>query len=111
MQEWGDKNRGASGGWRGCSFRGPKGTLPIRTSFRLMPHHEATNAPFLAIEEDMHASAGRLFVDLIAEYFAATAEGSGHVSTPRSAEELFTRFDEPLPAEGRPLEEVVRRLS
>ncbi len=59
----------------------------------------------------MGADAGRLFVDLVADYFAATAEGSGHVSTPRTAAELFARFDEPLPASGRPLEEVVRRLS
>jgi L-2,4-diaminobutyrate decarboxylase len=72
--------------------------------------HDAA-APLLAIEEDMTAGAGRLFVDLVAGYFAATRDATGHVSTPRSAQELSARFDEPLPAAGRPLEEIVRRLS
>lgn len=80
-------------------------------STRVTPHPDAIAAPLLALEEDMKAGAGRLFVDLVAEYFAATREESGHVSTPRTAEELWARFAEPLPAEGRPLEEVVRRLS
>ena len=64
-----------------------------------------------ALEEDMRAGAGQLFVDLVAEYFAATRESSGHVSTPRTASELYARFAEPLPAVGRPLAEIVRRLS
>lgn len=59
----------------------------------------------------MGAGAGRLFVDLVAEYFAATCESSGHVSTPRTANELRERFAESLPAAGRPLAEIVRRLS
>ena len=82
-----------------------------RTSPRVTSDTDAIAAPLLALEEDMKAGAGRLFVDLVAEYFAATREASGHVSTPRTADELLARFAEPLPAEGRPLEEVVRRLS
>jgi L-2,4-diaminobutyrate decarboxylase len=52
-----------------------------------------------------------MFVDLVADYFAATREGSGQVSTPRSAEELAERFREPLPEHGRPLAEIVRALA
>lgn len=64
-----------------------------------------------AIESDTGAEAGELFVSLVADYFAATRDGGGSVSTPRSAEELAARFAEPLPARGRPLREVVDRLS
>jgi len=59
----------------------------------------------------MDAEAGQLFVALVADYFAGTREGRGPVSTPLTAEELAVRFDEPLPAKGRPLRDVVRRLS
>lgn len=64
-----------------------------------------------AIESDMSEQSGRLFVGLVSNYFAATRNGGGPVSTPRSAEELAARFAEPLPAVGRPLREVVERLS
>ena len=59
----------------------------------------------------MGAEAGQLFVALVADYFAATREGAGAVSTPRSAEELAARFAEPLPVFGRPLGEIVDRLA
>ena len=59
----------------------------------------------------MRPDAGRLFVDLVAEYFAATRTGSGQVSTPRSAEELAARFENPLPEQGRPLEAIARALA
>lgn len=77
----------------------------------------STSAPDLAaeslraIESDMGEEAGRLFVGLVANYFRATRDGKGPVSTPRTAEELAARFAEPLPAMGRPLREVVNRLS
>jgi L-2,4-diaminobutyrate decarboxylase len=77
----------------------------------LTPQHDGIAATLLSLEEDMSAGAGQLFVDLVAEYFAATRESSGHVSTPRTAQELYGRFAEPLPATGRPLAEIVRRLS
>lgn len=72
--------------------------------------NDAVAASLLALEEDMEADAGRLFVDLVAAYFAATRDGSGRVSTGRSADELAARFAEPLPAAGQPLSEIVRRL-
>ncbi|MFI5243485.1 MAG: pyridoxal phosphate-dependent decarboxylase family protein [Gemmatimonadales bacterium] len=72
--------------------------------------HDAIDASLDALEEDAAAPAGRLFVDLVAEYFAATRDGSRRVSTGRSADELAARFDEPLPRAGRPLTEIVRRL-
>ena len=72
--------------------------------------NDAIAASLFALEEDMEAPAGRLFVDLVAEYFAATRDGSGRVSTGHSADELAARFAEPLPAAGRPLSEIVRRL-
>ncbi|MEO8879759.1 MAG: pyridoxal-dependent decarboxylase [Gemmatimonadaceae bacterium] len=72
--------------------------------------HDRTRAPLGALDEDMKSDAGRLFVDLVAGYFASTRDGSGHVSTPRTAEELSTRFAGALPAVGRPLEEIVRQL-
>jgi L-2,4-diaminobutyrate decarboxylase len=59
----------------------------------------------------MGPDAGRLFVDLVADYFAATRTGSGQVSTPRSAEELAARFERPLPQHGRPLAEIARDLA
>jgi glutamate/tyrosine decarboxylase-like PLP-dependent enzyme len=58
----------------------------------------------------MSSASGALFVDLVAGYFAATREGAGQVSTPRTAEELTARFADVLPMEGRPLVEIVERL-
>jgi L-2,4-diaminobutyrate decarboxylase len=59
----------------------------------------------------MSSAAGELFVDLVAEYFAATRSGTGQVSTPRSADELASRFADALPAHGKPLDEIVKRLA
>jgi L-2,4-diaminobutyrate decarboxylase len=61
-------------------------------------------------EADAGAEAGAAFVRLVAEYYAETRRGEGAVSTPRSAGEIARRFDEPLPAGGRPLDAVVERL-
>lgn len=62
------------------------------------------------IEADCTHAAARPFIDLTLEYLAATREGTGRVSTARTAAELAQRFDEPLPRVPRPLEEVVQRL-
>jgi L-2,4-diaminobutyrate decarboxylase len=59
----------------------------------------------------MSPAAGELFVDLVAEYFAATRSGTGQVSTPRSAGDLASRFADALPNHGKPLEEIVKRLA
>lgn len=103
MQEWGD-------GQPGGSFRMNSNNLSPRTSTRVTAQHNHTRATLLALDEDMEADAGQLFVDLVAGYFAATRGGSGHVSTPRTVEELWARFAEPLPAKGRSLSEIVARL-
>lgn len=62
------------------------------------------------LDADASPEAGALFLDLVARYLASTARGEGPVSTALSAAELYARFDEPLPREGRPLAEVVERL-
>jgi L-2,4-diaminobutyrate decarboxylase len=77
----------------------------------LTAHSDSSAATLRAIEEDMGPHAGRLFVNLVADYFAATRSGAGQVSTPRSAEELAARFEEPLPQHGRPLAEIARALA
>ena len=62
------------------------------------------------IERDMRLDAGMQFTELVARYLAETRAGDGPVSTPRSSAQLAERFDEPMPNEGRPLEEIVARL-
>src|SRR6476661_6455800 len=82
-----------------------------RTSSRVPPELDRASATLLALEEDMHATSGALFVDLVSEYFAATREGAGQVSTPRSADELAARFSDALLMRGKPLAEIVQRLT
>ncbi|MBK9374799.1 MAG: aminotransferase class V-fold PLP-dependent enzyme [Holophagales bacterium] len=62
------------------------------------------------LEDDALAPAAEAFTRIAVDYFAATRTGEGPVSTPLGAAELARRFDEPLPVDGRPLEEVVERL-
>jgi L-2,4-diaminobutyrate decarboxylase len=62
------------------------------------------------LERDTSVEAATAFAALVSGYFAATATGDGRVSTPESPASLAGRFDEPLPAEGRPLADVVARL-
>ena len=47
---------------------------------------------------------------MIARYLAGTREGHGGVSSSTDPAVLASRFDEPLPIEGRPLAEVLARL-
>jgi glutamate/tyrosine decarboxylase-like PLP-dependent enzyme len=75
------------------------------------PQPDRSVATLQALEEDMSAASGALFLDLVARYFAATRDGTGPVSTPRSATELAARFSDVLPVEGRPLAEIVERLA
>lgn len=75
------------------------------------PHIDNASAVLRALEEDTSSAAGALFVDLVAEYFAATRTGDGQVSTSRSADELAERFADALPRHGRPLDEIVERLA
>jgi glutamate/tyrosine decarboxylase-like PLP-dependent enzyme len=75
------------------------------------PQIDRSAATLLALEEDMSAASGSLFLELVAEYFAATRQAAGQVSTPRSAGVLAARFADALPMEGRPLAEIVERLA
>lgn len=67
--------------------------------------------PLIAqLDADRSRESGALFLDLIASYLEQTAAGSGPVSSTRTPEELARRFEEPLPLDGHPLAQVVRRL-
>ena len=63
-----------------------------------------------ALEDDMARETGGRFLDLVARYMAATREASGPVSTPLAAADIAERFDEPMPASGRSMRDVVSRL-
>src|SRR5438067_925836 len=61
-------------------------------------------------ESDAERDTGERVVALVAEYLARTRDGEGPVSTGLAPAELARRFDEPLPARGRPLDEVLARV-
>src|SRR4051812_37546363 len=50
---------------------------PQRTSYRLTQDIENASPVLESLEEDMSSEAGGLFVDIVAEYFAATRRGAG----------------------------------
>jgi L-2,4-diaminobutyrate decarboxylase len=62
------------------------------------------------LEGDAATAAAHAFARLIVEYFADTRSGDGRVSTARTPAEIASRFEEPLPLEGRPLADVLERL-
>jgi len=62
------------------------------------------------IEADAEASVGARFVDVTAEYFANTRDRNRRVSTAHTPGELAARFDEPIPASGRSVDDVLRRI-
>ncbi len=62
------------------------------------------------IEADCDAAVGRAFVALAAEYFAQTRNRDSRVSTPHTPSGLAPRFDEPMPREGRSIDDVIARL-
>ncbi|HJU64291.1 MAG TPA: aminotransferase class V-fold PLP-dependent enzyme [Gemmatimonadaceae bacterium] len=63
-----------------------------------------------ALESDAEREAGLRFVELVAAYMTGTRDASGPVSTPLMPAEIAPRFEEPMPADGRPLAEVVARV-
>jgi L-2,4-diaminobutyrate decarboxylase len=65
---------------------------------------------FADLERDAEAPVAEAFARIAVEYFAATRSGEGRVSTAHGPDELARRFDEPLPASGRPIGEVLERL-
>jgi L-2,4-diaminobutyrate decarboxylase len=70
-----------------------------------------TSRVFDDLADDARADAGTAFVRLVADYFAATADRLGPVSTPLTPAELAARFDAPMPAEGRPLDDVLAQVA
>jgi L-2,4-diaminobutyrate decarboxylase len=62
------------------------------------------------IEADTSLGTGEQFAGVTARYFESTRSGKGQVSTPFSAEELASRFDEGFPVDGRPVAEIIARL-
>ena len=58
----------------------------------------------------MAPEVGARFVELIADYFAATRDGSGPVSTGLAPAELLARFADPPPSGPRSIEAVVDAL-
>lgn len=69
-----------------------------------------TAALLAELEADMSFENGAKFLKIAADYFAETRKGEGPVSTLLDKATLAQRFDEPLPMEMQPLDEVVRRL-
>jgi L-2,4-diaminobutyrate decarboxylase len=69
------------------------------------------SVPLNEFELDSRREAGALFLELVCRYLDETRTGEGPVSSRCSPDELLARFREPLPREGRPLREVVERLS
>ncbi len=59
----------------------------------------------------MSMDAGALFLRLAVEYFSATRDAGGPVSTALDAATIAQRFDEPLPRDGRPLQEIAARVA
>jgi L-2,4-diaminobutyrate decarboxylase len=62
------------------------------------------------IEADADANVARAFASLAAEYFTITRSREGRVSTAHTAAGLAARFDEPLPDEGHPIDEILARI-
>ncbi len=58
----------------------------------------------------MERDAALPFVDLASRYFLRTRDGADPVSTALSSAEIAARFDEPMPQNGRPLNEVAWRI-
>jgi L-2,4-diaminobutyrate decarboxylase len=66
---------------------------------------------FTDLDLDASRDSGSLFVDLVARHLEETRAGAGPVSTSLSVEEIASRFDEPLPREGRSLRGVAERVA
>jgi L-2,4-diaminobutyrate decarboxylase len=62
------------------------------------------------LEAESGAAAASAFAQLVVDYLAGTRTGAGRVSTALGPAELAERFAEPLPADGRPLADVIERL-
>ncbi|HEY3383632.1 MAG TPA: pyridoxal-dependent decarboxylase [Vicinamibacterales bacterium] len=63
-----------------------------------------------SLESDASIETAQAFARLVVDYLAATRTSEGRVSTGLSPSELARRFDEPLPAGGHPIDEILARL-
>ena len=75
------------------------------------PTDNSERAVLAALALDARADAGHAFVELVAKYLGETAGEQRAVSPGRDPAEVARRFEEALPAEGRPLDEVIARLA
>ena len=71
----------------------------------------AERAVLDAIELDAQAAAGHRFADLVAGYLAEARAEERPVSSATDPADVIRRFDEPLPIDGRPLDDVIARLA
>jgi L-2,4-diaminobutyrate decarboxylase len=69
------------------------------------------DSPFSHLDDDLAPGEAERFLSLTHAHLTGAPAGRGAVSTPLSRDELYALFDEPLPTEGLPLEEVVRRVA
>lgn len=65
---------------------------------------------FDLLEQDMERDAALPFIDLASRYFLRTRDGTDPVSTALTSAEIARRFDEPLPLDGHPLNDVAERI-
>jgi L-2,4-diaminobutyrate decarboxylase len=62
------------------------------------------------VEGDTDRRVGMRFVDATADYFSATRDGTGPVSTRLTPAEIASRFSEAIPLDGHSIDEVVARI-
>ena len=63
-----------------------------------------------ALEHDSTAEAALEVTSVATRYFESTRRGEGPVSSGVSPNEIAARFDEPMPEQGKALEEIVARV-
>jgi len=67
--------------------------------------------PLSDLDRDLAPPEAERFLALATAYLSDAREGEGAVSTSLSRDELYALFDEPLPADGVPLDELARRIA
>jgi L-2,4-diaminobutyrate decarboxylase len=77
----------------------------------MRPTPDSLAALLQDLERDGGREAAGAFTKLAVEYLAATRTGEGSVSTARTPSDLSARFEEPLPAAGHSLEDVIGRIA
>jgi L-2,4-diaminobutyrate decarboxylase len=75
-----------------------------------MVDHAMIDDVMRVLDSDATPAAASQLIGLATDYFESTRRGEGPVSSGRLPNDIATRFDEPLPENGRPLEDVVARI-